>query len=418
MRLSVAVAGLCLSVVGLCVADDVKASIRKPTHIAAESLVVALKQLAHERGFQMVFQSEIVGAAQTHGAVGEFTPDEALKQLLKGTGLSYRYLDERTVTIIPLSMTSGAPGEAATALSTSTPPPSQQGDSKSLWNNFLLAQATPGQTSGPASVAAQTSNSQENSTPGALQEVIVTAQKRAERLQDVPISISVLGAQDLDRSTLSGVTEALNLVPGVSANVGVQGGGTQITIRGVGASEPLFNGSSPIGYYLDSAPFGLVKTAILPDSDIYDLERVEVLRGPQGTLYGANAENGLVRVLTNDANLDQFQLKSRATVSNTEDGGGNYWGDVAVNVPLIEGKLAIRGVVDYTNSSGWINSPVDTHVNDSELRTFRLKINAQPTDQLSIGLSAWTTRDNFGAPSTSDDDRMNYALISQPIHSG
>ena len=72
------------------------------------------------------------------------------------------------------------------------------------------------------------------------------------------------------------------------------------------AGGPLFSGSSPIAYYLDSVPFGLIKTAITPDSNAYDLDRIEVLRGPQGTLYGASAQNGVVRVLTKDANLEDF----------------------------------------------------------------------------------------------------------------
>ena len=102
-----------------------------------------------------------------------------------------------------------------------------------------------------------------------------------------------------------------------------------------------------VGYYLDSVPFSLVKSAIAPDFDAYDLQRVEVLRGPQGTLYGANSENGLVRVLTNDADLNNYEFKARSSVSSTDGGGGNYRGDMAVNVPLVDGKLAARLVLGY-----------------------------------------------------------------------
>src|ERR1700722_8280790 len=98
MRLSVWVATVSLSIVGLAVADDVRAAMKKATNIPAEGLGVALQALAKDRNFQVVYVTEEVSYLRTQGAVGEFTADEALKQLLKGTGLTYRYLDERTVT--------------------------------------------------------------------------------------------------------------------------------------------------------------------------------------------------------------------------------------------------------------------------------------------------------------------------------
>jgi iron complex outermembrane receptor protein len=249
----------------------------------------------------------------------------------------------------------------------------------------------------------------------AIEEIIVSAQKREERLQDVPISISVLDGVDLDKSTASGVTETLSQVPGAAINVINQGGGTLISMRGVAPSGALFGGSSPISYYLDSVPFGLVRQAIAPDANAYDLQRIEVLRGPQGTLYGASAQNGVIRVLTNDANPDEFELKGRASTSNTEDGGWNYRGDMSINVPIIEGKLAARAVVGYQDSSGWIERLNKNDVNDAEILNTRLKINARPTDELSIGLSVWRSRADYGAPSVSADNGVHNATLDEPI---
>jgi outer membrane receptor protein involved in Fe transport len=249
---------------------------------------------------------------------------------------------------------------------------------------------------------------------GNIEEVIVTAQKRAERLQDVPISIAVLGGEGLDKSTVEGVTEALKRVPGVTNTVGVNGG-TQLAVRGVSAGGPLFSGSSPVAYYLDSVPFGFVKTAIVPDSNAYDVERVEILRGPQGTLYGASAQNGVVRVLTRDANPDAFELKTRTSVSTTDGGGDNYRVDAALNVPLVEDKLAARAVVGYQDMDGWVDAPNRDDVNDAKLVSYRLKVNARPTENLSIGLSAWRSDNDYGAPSTSDDQGRVASVHDQSI---
>src|SRR5262249_5133381 len=135
-----------------------------------------------------------------------------------------------------------------------------------------------------------------------ISEIVVTAQKREERLLNVPVSISVLTGKNLDKSSAQGVLAELNRVPGVvvsSPDGGAGGlGGAQIAVRGAAAGAAALAGSSPIAYYLDSVPFGFVRSAYAPDANAYDLQRVEVLRGPQGTLYGANAEAGVVRVLS------------------------------------------------------------------------------------------------------------------------
>ena len=213
-----------------------------------------------------------------------------------------------------------------------------------------------------------------------LQEIVVTAQKREERLQDVPIAITVLQGKLLDESSAVSLFDALGNVPGVAItgaqNAALQGGGAQLTIRGVTAGAPSLAGTSPIAYYLDGVPFGLVKSAVVPDLAPYDLNRVEVLRGPQGTLYGASAEDGVVRVITNNPDLENFDIKTRLSDGTTQHGGNNYQGDLAVNVPIIEDMLAARAVVGQENLSGWINSPVRNHVNDERLTTARLKVDA------------------------------------------
>jgi outer membrane receptor protein involved in Fe transport len=253
---------------------------------------------------------------------------------------------------------------------------------------------------------------------GDLETIVVTAQKRVERLQDVPISISVLGGVDLDRSTVKNINEELRNVPGV-ATAGDPasaraGGFSQVIIRGVSPGT----GSSTTAYYLDSIPFGTAGSAIFssmsPDPSAYDLDRVEVLRGPQGTLYGLSASNGVVRVLTKDADLTRFDAKARGSVSSTERGGQNYRGDLAVNVPLVEDKLAARVVLGYQDWSGWIDKPIAKDANSTEQSTARIKLNAQATEQLSFGGSAWLSRSDNEGSSVSPDGRVSHGRYHDP----
>jgi len=253
--------------------------------------------------------------------------------------------------------------------------------------------------------------------PAVLDEVTVTAQRRgAEALAKVPVSIEVLGGQSLDHGNLGSVTEAINQISGVTMLDQKQSGGAQISVRGVTAGGPLFYGSSTVGYYLDDVPFAFVKSAIAPDADAYDLQRVEVLRGPQGTLYGASALNGVIRVLTNDANLNSFDFKGRASTSNTEGGAENYRGDMAVNIPIVPGQLAARAVVDYNRMSGWLNNKFAADTNTAENANVRLKLNAQPTQDLNVKLSYWHSSSHYGAPSVSDDNGFNATTVPEPYN--
>lgn len=253
-----------------------------------------------------------------------------------------------------------------------------------------------------------------------LQEVVVTAQKREELLQDVPISLTVLPGTALDQSTGEGLSDELNRVPGVVIPfISGANGASQISIRGVGADGEAWDGASPIAYYLDTVPFGFVRTAYIPDPGAFDLSRVEVLRGPQGTLFGANAVDGVVRVITNDADPSGFDFKARIFGSDTEGGRGSGGGDVAINLPVIPGELAVRGVVSYHDMGGWIDRPNDENANSSDLRDYRLKIAYKVTDALSIDLSAWSSHDFYAAPPTGygNNTAPDSGTTGEPIHS-
>lgn len=411
MRTAVIATAAFCTLVGLASAKDANAAIRQSTEIAPQPLGEALNELARGRKLQVLYFSSTVRGLNTQGASGELTTDEAFDRLLAGTGLAHKFIDDATVSVFPVPPVAPAPPtggvRSESTAQTTSAPASEGGQKESFWGRFRVAQAT------DRSVAAVNADELAPSDRAQVEEVVVTAQKRKERLQEVPISISVLNGSDLDKSTAQSINEMLNRVPGVVAATPGVYGGSQVAVRGVAAGGTILNSAGPVSYYLDSIPFGFVRHAYAPDANAYDLERVEVLRGPQGTLYGANAAAGVVRVLTHDADLSRFDLKARTSVASTEDGDGSYRADAAVNVPIIEDKLAVRAVVGYGSLGGWIDRPNDANANDATLRTYRIKIAAQPTEAFSVGLLAWKSRDRFGAPSTADDNGKSAQTIPE-----
>lgn len=372
-------------------------------NIASQPVGDALNEFARQSGLQVVIDPKEGKGVNASSVVGEFTARDALDKLLANTGLRFEYLNERTVAV-----------RAAKSLRESKA--AAQGlDSDSL--QLTQVDATAAQSADSSSASAEDSENESDkqalSDSSKVDQIVVTAQKREERLQDVPISISVVGGDALEQADVQSVAEALNRVPGVISALHTRAGGntTQVVIRGVGSQGA---GSSTSGYYLDSIPWGFVTGGAAPDSNPYDLDRIEVLRGPQGTLYGASALSGVVRILTKDANLDTFDIKGRASVSSTDEGNWGYRGDMALNVPIIEGKLAARAVLGYQDLPGWIDKPNEKDANHGQIKNFRLKVNAAPTEQFSLGLSAWFNRSDFGAPNNSPDGRQAPSLIEEP----
>jgi iron complex outermembrane recepter protein len=268
---------------------------------------------------------------------------------------------------------------------------------------------------GPA--RAQTSGSSDQ-----LTEIVVTAEKREERLQDTPISVTAISGADLLAQGISDTEDAAREIPGVS----LQSAGpaqTEYTIRGLSSAGPAV---STVGFYLDdvpmTAPSGAQNGHVVIDPDLYDLNRIEVLRGPQGTLYGSGSMGGTIKLVTNQPDPNKFDASAKVDGSDTQGGGFNRGINAMVNLPLIEGILALRivGTDEYT--SGWIdrivgsNFPLPTNpgsqcasfsgcsrgnvlaspasavyhnVNDEELKGTRASLRYQPTDQLSLTASAF-----------------------------
>lgn len=380
---------------GVAAAAEEPAIQQVTVNIDESDLSNALIQFTKQTGLQLIYPAG-VGAMDLKAPrlSGTFSTSDALAKLLKDSGLRYEFISPRTVAI-------RSPKDGSAASENGAATIGQSGALLSGSSALLFAQSDPSEER--QGVDGQGSGSAQGQI--ALEEVVVTAQRREERLQDVPISISVLGGDQLDSSSVS-VLDELRRVPGL-AGLSIQDGtdAVALSVRGVTSTANQFGGTSTVGYYLDSVPFGFVRQAFSPDSSAYDLERVEVLRGPQGTLYGVNAANGVVRVLTKDPNLDDFEAKFRVATSMVEDGGQGYRADGAVNMSLVPGKLAARAVVGYEDSAGWVDAPYGKDINDRQASNVRLKLKAMPTDKMSLDFMAWHSESDGNSYSASLEDR-------------
>lgn len=186
-----------------------------------------------------------------------------------------------------------------------------------------------------------------------LGEVIVTAQRRAEDEREVPTSISVLGGAALENMHIENLEDISRAVPGLSFAAGGGPGLDNIEMRGVSSTS----GSATVGIYLDDVPVtvtNLYNGAVEPR--LFDLDRVEVLRGPQGTLYGSSSMGGAIRFISNQPDLSAYGGSVSSLVSGTRHGGVNYDEQGVLNVPLIEGRAAVRIGVDVGQDSGYIDN--------------------------------------------------------------
>jgi len=194
----------------------------------------------------------------------------------------------------------------------------------------------------------------ENGGP-ALGEIVVTAQKRASTVQTTPMSIAAVSGDDLQAHGVPSLAALAEGTPGVSLKT--EGPSqTEIEMRGMTSSG---GNSATVGFYIDDIPIAGPASAqnghVVIDPDLYDLNRVEILRGPQGTLFGSGSMGGTIRLISNQPNPTDFQSTARSVLSGTDGGGFNHNDNLMVNLPLIDGKLALRIVGSENETSGWID---------------------------------------------------------------
>src|SRR5271170_846023 len=190
-----------------------------------------------------------------------------------------------------------------------------------------------------------------------LAEIVVTAERYTSTIQNTPISITALTGEQLIAAGITSMEDVVHEVPGLSMR-SAGPGLTEFEARGLASN----GGAAPtVGFYLDEVPLSPPALAqvgkVVIDPDLYDLNRIEVLRGPQGTLYGSGSMGGTVKLVTNQPKLDTLEGSFQGTLSDTEGGSGNGGGSFMLNVPVGD-TLALRVVGTDNYRSGWLDRVV------------------------------------------------------------
>ena len=281
----------------------------------------------------------------TNRLYGEYTRKEGIHILLKGSGLYARFSADGHLIIS-----------------------SDQFHGENMMNakkNILAATVAFFSGVGGAQVGLAQEGVATDESGFELEEIVVTASRRETGLNDAAISVAAIGAEEISRRNLSEMNDYLRMIPGVSmVDLGV--GRNSVVVRGL-AINPQTTGetSDPtVGVYLGEVSIGgLGVWSGNSDLRMIDLERVEVLRGPQGTLFGSGALAGAVRNIPMAPNLQEFEGSIKTSYSNTaEEGGNNTKIEGVINVPIVEDVLAVRAVAYHHDTSGYIKNIAGTQL--------------------------------------------------------
>ena len=183
---------------------------------------------------------------------------------------------------------------------------------------------------------------------GGIEEITVTARKREESLQDVSASIQALTGDDLKRQGLVNIEDVIRKLPSVN-HIGGTAGANKIIIRGVSDTPGAFIAASSAALYIDEQP--LTQFSINPEPRMVDIERVEVLKGPQGTLYGDSSQSGTMRIITNKPDPTAFSAFTDMMFRKGDKSDFSHDVSAMVNLPLVEDKFAVR-LVGFTATDG------------------------------------------------------------------
>ena len=342
-----------------------------------EPLADALRDLGAQANINVLYDPPTVAGRIAPALKARLSSREALARLLKDTGLEYEFVSDKTVAVHPPALQvirEQAPPRASVATTGA--------------GAIQLAQADTAVPSG-AEPAVNADDPRRGSPASTIEEIVVTAQKREERLLDVPVPVSAINAQSLASSNQLRLQDYYSQVPGLNLTPSTQSGQI-LSVRGISAGS----GNPTVGVTIDDVPLGsstfLGGGAGVPDIDPADLARIEVLRGPQGTLYGASSISGLLKFVTADPSTAGVSGRIQAVGSSVQHGDAmGYSLRGSVNVPLSD-TLAVRASGFTRKDPGYIdNSALGiAGLNESDADGGRLSALWRPRDGLSLKIGA------------------------------
>ena len=343
-----------------------RAAARKDFHIPPQPLDEALLAFSQQAGVELAAVGDFSQAGRSAAVDGIMTPQMALERLLGGSAYEYAIQPNGMVTVSALRPRD-TPAPAATM------------------RVERAATTTPIVTQNVAAI-------------------VVTARKRDERLIDVPMAISAVSGDRIELLGLDSAADVAKLTPAVSS-VDIGGGFTQLQIRGVSSSI----GGNDNGYYLDDVAFSGVTVPWHPDTRSFDLDRVEILKGPQGTLFGEGSLGGTIRILTRAPELDQFRARAELGFASTESAGTGNSAKLMANLPLISDHLALRVITTEETLPGWLDDPDSGRRNNNrqEIATRRARLRWSPDDRWLTDLSyIRSTTDALGGGYSAGDNHQ------------
>jgi len=325
-------------------------------NIPSGDLNAALSSFSAQTGVQIVMSYDAVRGVQSHGAKGNFTPDEALTRLLSDTGFAMQRRPSGAIAIV----------RNRSSLNTI-----EAGASGDLGSNFILAQATPARA--------------------AVETVTVTSSKLGGAdVQSIPIAITALSQEQLTATQTAGGPDLIKQVPNMTFTK-TNFSGYSIQLRGIGTQAISVTTDPAVAVTFNDMPF--IRNHFF-EQEFYDVSQVEVLRGPQGTLYGRNATAGVVN-LTSAKPTDQFEAMASADIGNYK----NRRFEGMINVPIVDDRLDIRVAGEWTKRDGYsFNALTDDPIDGRDLWSGRVTIGFKPMERLKVDF-VW---EHF----QEDDDRL------------
>ncbi|ULQ47281.1 TonB-dependent receptor [Flagellatimonas centrodinii] len=349
--------------------------------IPSQDLGTALAEFGRQSGQELFFAPDAVVGKVATPVSGNLSREQAIEQLLQGTALEYLFTPDGGLMV-------GEPAAVERYQRQLLERSRGQGAEVALADpnaNGELFDPTVDTTPAPGGTAAV-----EMARRRGVEEIIVTGQKREERLQDVPIAISAFTMEDLTKGQIAGGPDLITQVPNMTFTK-TNFTGYNIQIRGIGTQAISATTDPAVAVAMNNTTF--ISNRFF-EQEFYDLERVEVLRGPQGTLYGRNATAGVVNLITNKP---KFDAEARASLDM-----GNYnssrW-EGMLNIPLLEDTVAFRVAGAGTTRDGYATNDITgSPIDGRDLFSTRMSLRIQPNDRI----DAIITWEHF----EEDDDRL------------